>query len=520
MEISAESAYLFRHAVVRDVAYLLQPPSERAVLHALALDVITDLPRLNEALFALELAQHARLATGREQQEKRYLKLGGDRARFTYDYPNALAAYQRLHELLGNEPAERAVAADALADLYERLGQWQEALTYFREVREHAADPLFVGRALVHLAWVGMESGEDVSEYLREGEKIADENDSDQLRIAFMMCHAKQLAADDDLAAALNVMREVIEFAKRTEDWTQELVGHSNAADYAAQAGDLDAAREHNDAAEKLARNPRAKHFLIGVLLNRASLAIRRREFDKAFDYASEALELGVETRSRGLVGSALTTRGIALTGQGQYGSALDTFEEVRPIIAETADATLAVRWLTARSELLRLWGKPELAIEELESAINELAGRVPDGSVHGVRLERALCRAALGQSTDMIAELQSLEAESKGRQIPVYRAGLLYTYQDTTQAVAELQDYLSNEPSPGVYAEPLEFLARAWLAMALAKEGRRAGVAAREALDVADRLGLGEHPSPPLAEMIERCVQLANENPDSVADG
>ena len=42
----AETAYLFRHAVVRDAAYGLQPPSERALLHGLALDILEALPGL------------------------------------------------------------------------------------------------------------------------------------------------------------------------------------------------------------------------------------------------------------------------------------------------------------------------------------------------------------------------------------------------------------------------------------------------------------------------------------------
>ena len=34
---SAESAYLFRHALLREAAYQLQLPTDRARLHALAL---------------------------------------------------------------------------------------------------------------------------------------------------------------------------------------------------------------------------------------------------------------------------------------------------------------------------------------------------------------------------------------------------------------------------------------------------------------------------------------------------
>ncbi|MBZ0134767.1 MAG: hypothetical protein K8I27_00170 [Planctomycetes bacterium] len=524
MEVSAEQAYLFRHAVVRDAAYHLQPPSERAVLHALALDVIVALPGLNEGAYGLELAQHARWAQAHdrrfEAQERRYLKLGGDFARFNYDYANALDAYRRLHELLVNQPAERALAADSLADLLERLGRWQEALVCFEEVRAHAADPEYRGRALVHLAWIGMETGGDVEDYLREARDLGEQVNSDRLRIAVLMCEAKRHATGGRHDRALETMREVIDFAHRTSDWAQEMAAHSNAADYAIQAGDLVVAQAHNDRAETFARDPRARHFLVGVLLNRTNLAIRRREFEAALTCADESVRIAVETRSRGLAGAALNARAIALTGQGQYVEAWQSFEEVRPIIAETGDATLGARWLTARSELLRLWNKPEHAIDDLEAGVHELAGRVPDRTVSGVRVELALCHAALGMQEDALSVISSLDDARPDSLVPVYRGGLLHSQGEDEEAVNELTGWLKNEPAPGVYAEPLDFLARAWLALALEQIGRDAGPAARDALRVAEHRKLSRHPSPPLGQLIRRCVELANESPDFVDEG
>lgn len=62
--ISAEIAYLFRHAALRDAAYQLQLPSKRAALHHLALDILeSTLSQADRATAADELARHARLAT-------------------------------------------------------------------------------------------------------------------------------------------------------------------------------------------------------------------------------------------------------------------------------------------------------------------------------------------------------------------------------------------------------------------------------------------------------------------------
>jgi tetratricopeptide (TPR) repeat protein len=63
MMTSAEDIYFFTHAAIRDAAYQLHMPSERARLHELALAVLEDtLPAGTLAIVAHELAEHARLA--------------------------------------------------------------------------------------------------------------------------------------------------------------------------------------------------------------------------------------------------------------------------------------------------------------------------------------------------------------------------------------------------------------------------------------------------------------------------
>lgn len=76
LPVNAETAYLFRHALLRDAAYQLQLPCDRARLHALALDVIESVlecraPEANGGPdpethvvdpFAMELAEHAAIS--------------------------------------------------------------------------------------------------------------------------------------------------------------------------------------------------------------------------------------------------------------------------------------------------------------------------------------------------------------------------------------------------------------------------------------------------------------------------
>lgn len=87
---TAEDIYLFRHAAYRDVAYRLQIPSDRAELHALALEIMERVFRFDLDTFAYELAEHARQA--REQGAAERPRLAESEAKYV------LQALERIVE--------------------------------------------------------------------------------------------------------------------------------------------------------------------------------------------------------------------------------------------------------------------------------------------------------------------------------------------------------------------------------------------------------------------------------------
>lgn len=136
--LSAELAYLFRHGLVRDGAYQLQTPSDRAKLHELAFYLIEAnnggrapeapaLDAIDSAEFdfhqtdtvAAELAEHAQLAlAGSEQQsdefvdlQKLYLRRAAEYAERQYQVADSARLWLMLAPLLptlGCEALRRA----------------------------------------------------------------------------------------------------------------------------------------------------------------------------------------------------------------------------------------------------------------------------------------------------------------------------------------------------------------------------------------------------------------------------
>ena len=148
---TAEAAYLFRHTLLRDAAYELQPPAERSKLHAIALQSMEDLAggepphldmlgaRLDGAVpthpsdvQALELAEHAKMAARGESAERMAGKhrLYLTRAAYTasQSYQNTLAAelWRRVAAL--HEGDERAVCLCRAGAAAQRSGDGRQGL--------------------------------------------------------------------------------------------------------------------------------------------------------------------------------------------------------------------------------------------------------------------------------------------------------------------------------------------------------------------------------------------------------
>lgn len=100
-----EADYLFRHAALRDAAYALQLPSERARLHKFAFEILESAIGDDErALLSLALADHALLAQrgmtwagdGLHRKELEYLQAAASNAAGRYENELAVQLYERI----------------------------------------------------------------------------------------------------------------------------------------------------------------------------------------------------------------------------------------------------------------------------------------------------------------------------------------------------------------------------------------------------------------------------------------
>ncbi len=138
-DLSAEDAYLFRHAIIRDAAYQLYLPSQRARLHRLVVAIIEAWNGVTDETIAELLAEAEDLdaeSTPEGEYEERPLDA----------YAAELADHARQAQHPDDEPEERdALARREVAYLW-RAGRHaakhhrtREAIALFNRLAAHAA---------------------------------------------------------------------------------------------------------------------------------------------------------------------------------------------------------------------------------------------------------------------------------------------------------------------------------------------------------------------------------------------
>lgn len=132
MQMAAETAYLFRHALLREAAYSLQAPSARAALHRAALEVLEEMAGRSEESdsWAEELAYHARAAqtqqskdsTALHGRELHWLRRAAGFATRTWANDAALDAWQRMAAHSNATAVDRVRANTQIAEILMRTG--------------------------------------------------------------------------------------------------------------------------------------------------------------------------------------------------------------------------------------------------------------------------------------------------------------------------------------------------------------------------------------------------------------
>jgi class 3 adenylate cyclase/tetratricopeptide (TPR) repeat protein len=295
-----EPAYIFKHAVIQDVAYQSLLIQRRRALHRAVGEAIEELYTDRLADHYEELAHHFSQAEewGRAFE---YLARSGDRARDAYANPTALEFYARALEAAGRTTPP--VAPARVMEILRRRGRLLSVLARFPEaisdlqkmveVARTAGDRRGEGQAEAELGAVlySTLSAEHVPEAKRLAEsasKIAEET-GDQLVLARSLY-------------LLGVVGQV--------------------------EGDLTGADARLEASLRIARASGFRDVAAGDLTMLATHANWRGEFPRAVTLTREGGQVAAEVYDHFHEGLALAVRCLAHIGLGEYAEGMATIKD------------------------------------------------------------------------------------------------------------------------------------------------------------------------------------------------
>lgn len=316
--MDAETAYLFRHALVREAAYELQPPTERGSLHRLALDVLEDLvPDAQRDPIAEEFADHAALATVTRNASGRRPSL-------------------------------------ALADLKEQDADLRrKELRYLtRAVRFHH-DNYNLERTLALASRV-------------EAHPLSDS----MLRLKAKHTRAKMLKSSGRLSESAALYKECVHHAEELKSEHETVTMRLELADAYRMLSQLDAAEDELLQVQDLPA-AQANPSLKGSLLRKLGMLLDTRgDVGRAEAAFREALQLALEHGAQDAIASSHGNLGLSLANRGSNEEALEHLRQAIEVCERSGNTWYLGASNTNMGMLLNQAGRPEQAESYLRRAL------------------------------------------------------------------------------------------------------------------------------------------------------
>ena len=426
--LAPEPAYIFKHALIQDVAYQSLLKERRRELHRAVGMAIEEIYADRLAEHAEELAHHFQNG-GDWQKAFTYLVRSGDRAKAAYANQTALDFYARALE--ASVRVTPALAPARIVEIHHRRGEvlrllarYPESIAEFermREVARSSADRVREGEALVETAYSEFLtfSNDAIGRCRRLAQDalaIGRETDSQHV-VARSLCYLGLAAqADGDVAGGDRLFEESLSIARAgglTDTVAVSLTwlgAHANwrgefprAIETSRQAAA--AAREINDGLTELisgaficlsqiglgqysdalvtiddglakARD-RNNSFIVGRLTNTLGWLYQELgDFRRATEYNREAAEIGHRAKNANVEVSSLINLSLDELNLGDPRRALALMEETRDRVERFAFGAHRWRWSNHLSvyisEALLAIGDPARALEHADRALRQ----------------------------------------------------------------------------------------------------------------------------------------------------
>lgn len=295
-----EIRYLFKHALLRDVAYEMQLRSHLRDLHALAAQAVESIYRADLRSYYADLAYHSEHADDRDAAA-RWHQLAGEQAADLYANDRAIQHLKRALELTPpDQTAQRYTLHMACEQVYDRSGK--------RVEQKQVLDAL-----------------KDLSAHLELEQQIQITLRESRYANAISEFHLSQTLAE-----------QATEQARENQLINLQALGLLYQGHALRRLSDLTTALERFEQGLVLARQAERKDLQAEALLGMGSSFINMGEFNRSREVQEQALLISREAGSLIVESKALNDLGVTLGAMGDVAVALDYYGQYLHISRET----------------------------------------------------------------------------------------------------------------------------------------------------------------------------------------
>lgn len=327
--------YVFKHDILRQVAYESLPRRERRLYHRRAAEWLMAHSGERVGEFTGLIADHLELS-GQVEQALLYLARAGERA------------------------AARFASAEAIACLTRalRLAPEADAARRFE---------LILAREKVYsLRGARAEESADIAALSQLAESLND----DRKRAAAALRQAQYADVTADYPAAVAAAETAIRLAQASGDAENEAAGRLLWGRVLWRRGDHLAARPQLEQALNLAQRARLLHLEADSLRNLGIVCMYLNDAGKAGEYYHRALEICRQTGDRQGECAALHNLGILAINHGEHALASRHYEEALRIFREIGDRRFEANSLVALGGIREYYGQYSEATRLNEQAL------------------------------------------------------------------------------------------------------------------------------------------------------
>ncbi|MBK8207390.1 MAG: tetratricopeptide repeat protein [Planctomycetes bacterium] len=384
--IQAETAYLFRHAMLRDAALQLHLPEEKVQLHQLALDLMESLldaaPESARDAWAGELAEHARAAaaglpTGHEAlsalqlKEVRYLRACARVARQKHALAEAVRLLGRALELPVLTPGDIAELRYELGSILYGLSRYADAVHAIKPAMDIAQgeplDQLLLLRARIHYDMGAIADGDGLLEQaMRNATARGDRRTVTQVLSAMGV----PLSMRGMHAEAMRYYDAAVQAARQINDEPLLAAALANHSDSSYRMGQFKAAREEIEQSLALLRKQSDTKQLMTNLARYSIILDDLGERQLALQALTEANQIAREIGNQRMIAILRANYGTMEFESGRPESALKLYAEAETINREIGHMLGLTANITNRGGACRLLGDLPGALACAEEAL------------------------------------------------------------------------------------------------------------------------------------------------------